>query len=100
VLKGLETAVGEKGQIGRRPLRREIARSLTEQTLGFRWFTIERSFFTKNVRGLSTGNDVESGLTDGEPSEAQKPKRASAPAPRLIIWVARRGTARWMGVNR
>jgi hypothetical protein len=44
--------------------------------LRFTWDSVEKSFFMKDEKGFSVGNDAENGLAEGEPTEAEKPKRA------------------------
>jgi len=53
--KRLETAVGEKGPTGRRPLRRERARPQTEETLRFGKLQVVRSARSKDERGIRKG---------------------------------------------
>lgn len=59
--------------------------------------SVVKPMYKNSAKGTSAGNDADVGSTEGEPTEAKKPRRAQAPAPRLIIWGARRGTADGVG---
>jgi hypothetical protein len=92
-------AVGEEGQMGRRPIRGERAKPPWQEALGFRVDVIVRLRAGKDER-VKAGRDARFCVkVEGAPKRSRRPRRARVPT-RVNRSGATRGTAFWMGGSR
>lgn len=92
--KRWRAAVDEKGQTGRRPLRRERAKPKMLEDPKVSLFLSCKAFEREGTKGeREDGDDFLGRSLEGEAREVRKLKRAERPRPDLTRWEAKRGTA-------